>query len=215
MVELIPGTTLPFHAPSAASQPEGRGEVKIIDERMPHSLFEKIERADGISPAEAAIAGAALRAFDRHPRKLKVIFDATNGQTDATTGNCVIPLFEVPAGAEGHLVSVTVDTPNSATITPTAPYTNAASWGFLAKGPVGSTSQNASALALRPGLVAFAPSSTSTLPVLPYQWTFEDTNAPVGFGGTLFYYVLVGGSIAATKNISLRTTFRVNLYQDT
>jgi hypothetical protein len=141
-----------------------------------------------------------------------VISDHAAKQTDATTGNVVIPFFTVPAGFEGHLTSLTVDCPQQSTINPSAPFANSSSWQFVAKLPAGSTGLSAAqADTLRPGLVAFAPTSAAG-PIIPGQWTFNKDQAPVGRGGDVFYYVLHGGSIAAILNLALQVIYRIDLY---
>lgn len=206
-----PETTQPAPAPNETLQPEGRGTVVLEDRLVPPSLFEKLGTADGITPTEHAIAGAALRAFDRAPLRERTYYVQQADQADATTGNLVLQLFEVPAGMEARLTQVTVDTPQSATINPTAPFASASAWQFIALAPPSSTDNDASAAGLRPGLVAFAPTSAGG-PILPGQWTFHDSDAPVGRGGMMFYYVLIGGSVSALQGITIRAACRVNLY---
>lgn len=205
--ELIPGTTLPIVAPGASVQAEGRGTVQIIDDRAPVSLLEKIENGDGLNPHEMAMMEAAIRGFDRAPRNIRNIDSQVSGQTDATTGNFAAMLYECPQGSEMHVVNVTVDAPGSSTITPAAPYANAASYAFLAKAP---PSTSPSALGLRPGLIAFAP-TTSTGPIVPGQWAFDDSNARIVFGGQALFYVIVGGSIAGIRGVQIQVGFRVNI----
>lgn len=204
---------LPFGSanPDQALQPEGRGTVELTREFVPHSLFERLMSVDGIDDTERAVVAAALRAYDNAPARVRTFFPVTTDQTDATTGNVVLQLFEVPAGMEGRLCSLTIDTPQSATITPAAPFSSASAWAFIAKAPPSTTDNDASALSLRQGLVAFAPVSAAG-PILPGQWTFTDDQAPVARGGEMFYYVLIGGSVAAVTSLSVRATARVNLY---
>lgn len=210
-VELIPGTSIPIYAPESARQPEGRGDVTIIPERMPPSRVEGDPSPDEISAMQRQLVDAAIRAFDRAPKLDRTIFQSTAGQTDTTTGNLILELFECPQGKEGRVTNVTVDTPQSATITPTAPFANAASWAFLAS--LGATSGlgNTGAATFRAGLVAFAPIFAAG-PILPGQWTFNEDEAPVLWGGQMLYYVLVGGSVAALLNLQIECSYRVNLY---
>lgn len=208
---LVPDTALPDPAPREALQPEGRGTVELEHRFVPPSLFEKIQSADGVSSTELAVVGAALRAFDRAPQPMRTLYIPSADNADGTTGNLVLQLFEVPAGTEAHLTQLTVDTPQSATINPTAPFASASAWSFIALAPPSSTDNDSSALALRQGMVGFAP-TTAGGPILPGQWTFNDTDAPVGRGGMMFYYVLVGGSVAGLLNLTIKTTARINLY---
>lgn len=208
---LIPLTALPETTPGQSLQPEGRGEATPNQQFAPATLFQRIVDGDGIDETERAIVGAALRAYDNAPMRARTFFPVTSDQTDGTTGNVVLQLFEVPAGMEGRLTSVTVDTPQSTTITPTAPFSSASAWAFIAKAPPSSTDNDALALALRQGLVTFAPASAAG-PILPGEWVFTDDQAPVARGGEMFYYVLIGGSVAALTNISVRATSRINLY---
>jgi hypothetical protein len=210
-VELIPGTTLPFHTGPGGFQPEGRGEIIPNPEHRSPSLLEKIGSRDDLSATELAFAAAALRAYDHRSSKVRDVYASAGGVTDATTGNIVVPLFEVPAGMFGHVAQVTVDAVSSATITPAAPYANASSWAYIAIAPASSMPANPAATALRAGMAAFAPSSAAG-PIIPGQWTFNDTNAPVAWGGEQVYFVLVGGSVAAVKSLNLQVTYRINLY---
>jgi hypothetical protein len=212
--ELIPGTAIPIQGQSrpGSPQPEGRGAIELEPERQPPSRIDPDAPQPALAPHELAIVRAALNAYDRRPRLLKTIFDTAAAVTAATTGNCIVPLFVVPAGCEAHLAMVIADLPQSATVNPSAPFANAASWAFLASLPAASTAPVITAPdALRPGMVAFAPTSAGG-PILPGQWTFNDTNAPVGFGGDQFFYVLHGGSQAALVSTSLQVQYRVNLF---
>jgi hypothetical protein len=213
MVELIPGTSLPMYAPASTLQPEGRGDVKITPERQPHSLLERIDDPANLTETERIFVQAALRAFDRKPLKTRHVDIATGGVTDATTGNLVVPLYLCPQGSELHITNVTVDAPGSATINPSAPFANAASFMFLAKAGANAATNSANATTLRPGMVAFAPTSAAG-PIIPGQWTFNDSNARIAFGNEQVYFVLIGGSVAAILGVSLRVSFRFNLLSE-
>jgi hypothetical protein len=211
MVELIPGTSIPIYAPRDGTQLEGRGSVHIINEREPPAMVQGDPTPDEISQMQRQLVDAAIRAFDRAPKLDRTISSATAGQTDATTGNLVLELFECPQGKEGRVTNVTVDTPQSATITPAAPFANALSWAMLAV--MGPTSGIGNTLAqqFRAGMVAFAPTSAAG-PILPGQWTFNEDESPVLWGGQMLYYVLVGGSVNAILNVQIEASYRVNLY---
>lgn len=211
MVDLIPGTTLPIHTGPGGEQPEGRGTVTITHDRMPRSLFERIGDRDDVTPAELAYLDAAIRSFDKTPRHLKTIFSSSWAQTSATTGNLVLPLFTCPAGCEGHVTEVTVDAPYSTTITPAAPFSNASSWAFLAVSGASSSPGPGQVDSFRPGLVAFAP-VTPAGPIIPGQWTFNDSSSPILRGGDSLYYCLHGGSVAAILGLALDCSYRVNLF---
>ncbi len=214
MVELIPGTSLPVYAPGSAYQQEGRGDVRITEDRQPRSLFEKIEQEDGLTAAERGFVAAAIRAYDRRPKKVRHVDATVGGQTNATTGNLVLPLYECPQGSELHVTNVTVDTPGSATITPSAPFANASSWMYLSAAGASTSPNNLAAVtALRAGMIAFAPTSAAG-PIIPGQWTFNDSNARIAFGGEMVYFVLVGGSIAGILGQTLAVSFRFNLLSD-
>ena len=211
--ELIPGTALPMYAPGDEPQIEGRGEVDYTTRGV--SLLEKIGSRDDVAPHELAIVAAALRAFDRAPKKEKTIFQQVMGQTAATTGDLILELFEVPAGMEGHLTFANLDAPGSA-ITPSAPLAAGTAWAFLAILPPSSLPNQVvagAALAGRRGLVDFAPNpALATSSCVPSNWTFNDSNAPVGFGGEAFYMVIVGGNVAGIVSKQIEVSFRVNLY---
>lgn len=212
MVDLIPGTALPVHTGPGGEQTEGRGTVTENPERTSPSLLERIGSRDEVSPLELAVVEAALRAFDKRPPRTRTMFASAGGQTDATTGNLIMPLFEVPQGWKGDLSSLIVDTGGSATITPSAPYSNAASYAFIAVAPP-TTFVNPTATvvaALRRGLVAFAPNAAAG-PIIPGQWTFGGADGPIAWGGEMFYFVLVGGSIAAIQGQAIQATYRVEL----
>lgn len=211
MVDLIPGTALPLSPPGAAAQPEGRGNVILTPARQPVSMLERLSQRDDISPAELMYLDAAVRRFDRQPPSKRYRFIPSSDTTDASTGNLALQLYEVPQGAECHLASVTVDTPSSATITPAAPYANAASYMFLAKAPPSTSDNDAFALSLRPGLIAFAPTAAGG-PILPGQWTFGEGDAPVGFGGEMFWLVIVGGSQAAILGLTVTAKTKIIEY---
>ena len=209
--ELIPGTSLPIQGSFGSPQHEGRDFVNMAQGREPRSLFERIGDADGVTPGEKAFIMGALRAFDNRPRQLKTISAQASGQTDATTGNMVVPFFQVPAGCEAHVANVTVDVPGSATITPAQPFSNNAAWAFIASGPETTGAPASTADSLRFGMLTFAPASSGG-PILPGQWTFNDSNAPVGQSGDTIYFVLHGGSQTALQAIGVQVTYRVNLF---
>lgn len=217
MVDLIPGTSLPLSDPGSAEQDEHRGTVKITRDRQPPSLLERIEDPAQLSPSERSFVAAALRAYDRSPKLERSVFAKASGQTDATTGNVVIPLFEVPQGYEGHLTYVVADAPGTAALTPTAPAANAAIWNYIAILPGSGGRSNADAATsggTRTGLVDFAPNpALSTGAALPVKYTYNDSNAPIAWGGQTIWFVLIGGSQAGVKTITVQVSYRVNLYQ--
>jgi hypothetical protein len=207
--ELIPGTALPVQAPGSSPQVEGRGTVGM---GAPKSLLQKISEHDQITPSELAYADHALRAFANQPKKQRFYWVTAQASTDATTGNVVIPVFQVPAGFQAGIANVVADAPDQTAITPSAPFANAASWSFVAKQRETSITNPAQAVGsgLRRGLVAFAP-VTAAGPILPGQWTFGSHNSPLAFGGETIYYVLVGGSQASLTNIVIQVQMRLNL----
>lgn len=211
MVELIPGTSIPITTPGMAEQPEGRGGIQLRPERQPPALVDGDPTPDEVSAMQQRLMEAAIRAYDRAPKLDRTIAQSTAGQTDATTGNLVLELFECPQGKEGRVTNVTVDLPGSATITPAAPFANASSWAFLAAlGPTSGLG-NGNPTGLRAGMVAFAPTSAAG-PILPGQWTFNEDESPILWGGQMLYFVLVGGSVAAITNVLVECSYRVNLY---
>ncbi len=207
---LQPNTSLPATTPGQAAQPEGRGTVELEQRFVPPTTAGPPALTQD-EQAERQVAEPIIRAFDNRPLRGRTFQSVSTDVTDGTTGNVVLQLFEVPGGMEGRLTQVLVDVPEIATITPAAPYANASSWAFLAIAPPSSTDNDSSALALRRGMVAFAPTSAAG-PILPGQWTFTDDQAPVARGGEMFYYVLIGGSIAAILSATVRARYRVNLY---
>lgn len=209
-VDLIPGTSIPIHTGPGGYQPEHRGAVQIIPEREPQSMIEP-DPVDPDAELQRQMVLAAIRAYDRAPKLDREYFQSNAGQTDSTTGNLVLELFECPQGKQGRVTNVTVDAPNSLTITPAAPFANASSWAFLATlGPTSGLG-NANPTALRAGLVAFAPSSAAG-PIIPGQWTFNEDEAPILWGGQMLYFVLVGGSVAGLTNVLVECSYRINLY---
>lgn len=214
MVELIPGTSIPITGPSVALQPEGRGDVTIIPERLPVSMIdESVENPVDSHEGQQALLGAALRYFNFASKRLRVEFPRVNVTTDASTGNAAVMLFEVPQGMQAHLASATIDIPGSSSITPGAPLTNAAAFAILAVAPPSTGINNPTAAqitAFRRGSVGFSPSAAGG-PIIPGQWTYNDSNAPVAFGGQAFWYVVNGGGVAAILGQSLTVSARVNL----
>lgn len=214
-VELVPGTTLPIHVGPGGEQVEGRGNVELRPERLAPGLVDKLQNVDGLEPHERMMLELALRNFDRREPYRRTIYAQVAGETDATTGNLVVPLFTVPAGFEGHIANVTADVPDSATINGSAPLANAAIFTFLSIAAAGSfTNANADLARLRRGVVAFGPTSAGG-PSLPFTWTFNDSGAPVAFGGEVVYYVLRGGNIAAALSQSVQVSYRINLKSHT
>lgn len=211
MAELIPGTALPIQGTFGSPQPEGRGNVELNPMRQPPSMIDPNADRPSLSAAEMAFVRAAIASYDRRPRKLKTVYDSTAGRADASTGNLILPLYVVPAGCEGHVTQVTIDAPTSATITPSAPFSNASSWAWVALGGASSGPTAANVDTFRNGLVAFAPVSAAG-PFIPGQWTFNDTSAPIGYGGDQVYFCLHGGSIAALQSLTVQVTYRVDLY---
>lgn len=212
--EIVPG--LPVAEPGQAAQVEGRGTVELRPEHLAPSLVDRLEEVDGLTVGERAVILAAIRAYDHRPRQQRSIFAQAGGQTDGTTGNVVIPLFTTPAGMEGHVALVTVDCPGFATVNPSAPFANAASWAFLALaqaqgGSSASGSLAASVDTLRAGLIAFAPNAAAG-PIIPGTWTFNDSNAPICLAGETLFYCLHGGSQANLTALRLQVSYRVNLY---
>lgn len=215
-VEFIPGTALPIGETGAASSGEGRGLPRFREGRG-KSLLEAIGDRDDIPVHELAVLDAALRAYDRMPPAEKPIFQSNSGESDATTGNLVLPLFTVPAGMYGQVTQVVADVPGSASINPSAPLANAAIWAFIASlsplgmgGGPGAALLNANADNYRFGLLDFLPVSAGG-PTIPGRWTYGDDNGPIVWGGEQLVYVLHGGSIAAAKSLQVQVTFRINL----
>lgn len=214
MVELIPGTSIPITGPGQALQPEGRGDVTIIPDRMPVSMIdESVEQPLDSHEGQQALLGAALRYFNFASKRQRIERPRVAGNTDPTTGNLILQLFEVPQGMQGHLTFCGIDIPGSATISPSAPYSNAASFAFLAvappsSGPPSPTAANMTSL--RRGFVSFAP-STPAGPIVPGFWTANDSNAPIAYGGEAFYLGIVGGSVAAITSQAIVAVARINL----
>lgn len=210
--QLLEGTALPEHEPGAGAGNEHRGEVALAAAHLAPSVLEKVEAQDGLTEHERAVVRAALQSYDGRRRRPFTKYDQAGGQTDATTGNVVIPLYTAPAGSECHITNVFVDAPKSATISGAAPLANAAIFATLAIGSAGGLDARAAdADALRPGGVASLPTSAAG-PVVPGQWTWNDSNAPVAWGGETVYYLLHGGSQAAALNLQLQVSFRINVY---
>jgi len=211
MVQFIPGTALPTNVDEAGSG-EGRGEPSFLPSRIPGpSLFEKLGDRDDITPSELAVITAALRVYDQRPKKERTVDNTVGARTDATTGNLVVELFSCPQGWEAHIANVTVDAPGSATITPTAPFASGSAWSFISVAPPTTGEPASLADALRVGMVTFAPVAAGG-PIIPGQWTFNDSNARVAYGGESIFYCLHGGSVAALLNLTLQVGFRLNLY---
>jgi hypothetical protein len=212
---LIPGTALVVEEPQGAAQPEQRGTFDNLTQgHVGPPLFAGLHDTLAELPAderERARAELALRALIGRGLHESSQFFTVGGQTDATTGNFVIPLYDCPQYWESHVTNVLVDTPNSATITPAAPFANAASWAFLASIVGGGPRAAATAAQLRAGMIAFAPNAAGG-PIVPGQWTFNDSNAPVLQGGDTLYFVLVGGSIAAILAQQIQVTVRLDRY---
>ena len=208
--QFIEGTAIPFNAPGTSPQSEGRGTVGI---GPPRSLLDKLAERDDVAPSELVYLDAALRAFANQPKKRRVYWQTAAAQTDPTSGNCIIPLYQVPAGMVAGIANVIVDTPSTAGINPAAPFANAASWAFLARASETSTlaaSNVTTTGGLRNGMIAFAPTAAAG-PILPFQWEFGEHDAPIAFGGDTIYYVLVGGTQASLLNIRIQAGIRVNL----
>lgn len=210
-VELIPGTALPLHSGPGGYQPEGRGDVHLPVARIPPALVQGDPSPDEVTEAHRRLVDAAIRSFDRAPKLDRTVFQQAAGQTDSTTGNLVLEMYECPQGKEGRLTNVTVDTPSTAAITATAPFASASAWAFLAVLGASSGVDNTNPLGFRAGLVAFAPTSAAG-PILPGQWTFNEDQSPIIWGGQQLYYCLVGGSVAAIKNVQIEATYRIDLY---
>lgn len=210
MATLIPGTTIPYDEDYSASG-EGRGTLTQTPGRGPKSLFEKIGERDQLAPHELAIAAAALRIYDQSSKKERVVYAQVAGRTDASTGNIVLPMFTVPASWECAITSVFVDAPLSTSITPSAPVASASCWAFVAAIPPTTGLTAAAVDGLRGSAVTFAPTSAGG-PIIPGQWTFNDSNAPIAYGGTQVTYLLHGGNLAALQAITVQVSFRLNLY---
>jgi hypothetical protein len=187
------------------SLPSDEGLVGQHPAQLPALQF---DYAAGIIVGHGEEANAQPAAYEhphivRNPYTFRRIFQQTSGQTDPTTGNLVIRLFLCPLGHELEVGSVVVDLPGSATITPSAPFANAASFAFLAVAAGGATA--ASVAQMRAGLVAFAP-IVAAGPILPGHWTFDQGTEPIVHGGQELFYVLSGGSIAALLNQQVQAT---------
>lgn len=213
--ELLPGTSLPLAGASerigtgAVNKPD-TGEIQIIRDRAPVSLFEKLSQRDDLTPGELLFVDQAIRAMDVKRRSIKTIFQVQAGVTDGTTGNLVQLLFNCPFGCEGKVTNVTIDAPNSATINPSAPFSNAASFAYLAITSQAGVDSNANADRYRGGLVAFAPTSAAG-PFIPGQWTFNHNASPAMQGGDQLHLIIHGGSIAALLALTIQATFRIEL----
>lgn len=214
-VEMVPGTALPYGGgPDATEQEEGRG-VPLLRAPRGESIFDRLGDPAGLSEMERHVIAAALRAYDLAPKRERPIFQTAAGESDATTGNLVLPLFTVPQGWYGAVSQVVADVPSSASVNPSAPLANAAIWAFIASvSPVGlgwTAGLNAQADNFRIGILDFLPVSAGG-PTIPGKWTYGDDNGPIVWGGEQLIYVLHGGSIAAAKSLLVQVNYRVNLY---
>lgn len=218
--------------PGLRERPTDRTEIPREPDRPavlhPLAILNKLNKGETLEPHELALLTATFLEQQSQRRQERPYYtefaveeSAVSGVTDGTTGNLVLPLYELREGWEGRIVSATIDVPGSSSITPAAPFANAASWIFLAyipkgqKGdaqPAGASNANATAPAtrLRQGMVAFAPVSAAG-PILPGQWTFNEDQIPVMRNEAILVFVLVGGSIAALQAITIQVAYRVNL----
>jgi hypothetical protein len=218
-VDLIPGTALPLHTGPGGYQTEGRGDVTITPQRHPPALVEGNPVPDEISENQRRLVDAAIRAFDRSPNFERVIADQTVAQSDATTGNLAMELWVCPQGWEADVGFVLADCPNLATVTPTAPFANAASWSYLAILPA-STGRGVTAAAditagtLRNGLIDFAPKPPAAGgPMLPFMFgPYGNDSGPRLQGGDSLWYVQVGGSQANLVAKTIRAAYRINCW---
>jgi hypothetical protein len=142
--------------------------------------------------------------------KQEILFGG--GTTDATTGNLMVELYQVPAGWEAYVLYVMIDNTSSSTIIPSATFANSASWSFLVNLPKGDRglikNANASTVQVRKGMVAFAPTSAGG-PIVPGLWTFSENEAPVLRDEQSLSFSLVGGSVAAITSQSLLIQTRI------
>lgn len=220
VVELIPGTSLPIRAPGEQPQVEGRGGVQLRDARRPPSMIAEGPVADGLDTIERHLIVAALRRYQSEQLFERVIMDQVTANADGTTGNCAVECYEVPQGYQGRVTLVTADTYLKATVTPTAPAANAATWCYIAVLPASSgrggspPATDLTAGVLRNGLVDFRPNpANSAGAALPASFGYGDDGAPVVWGGETLWFVLVGGSQASVQGAAIKVAFRINLYQ--
>lgn len=211
MTELIPGTALPIGDTNI--QYEGSRTVAITPERAPVRMVESGADPLGIGDANIAFIQAALRALDAEPRYVRTIWSESVDQTDATTGNVVVPMFECPQGYEATLSYAIFHSPIGA-VTPVAPLANAAIFAFLAKGSPVNTASNVTAFVnqLKSGMIAMSPQTPAAAGAsFPAEWTFGDKAGPVLFGGQQLFAVLVGGSQATALNLHVHAAARLTL----
>lgn len=189
----------------------------------PLTILNKLNRGESLDPHELALLTATFLEQQSQRRQVRPYYTeeaieegSVSGTCDGTTGNLVLELYTLREGWEGRLASVIVDAPGSASITPSAPYSNAASWLFLAYIPKGQKADIANANAttpatrLRQGMAAFAPTSSAG-PIIPGQWTFNQDQILAMRNEMALVFVLVGGSIAALQNLNVQVSWRVNI----
>lgn len=187
------------------------------------SILDKLGRGETLGQHELAYLTAVLLEREVTRKQERPYYSEefheyiqASGTTDATTGNLMIDIFEVPKGWEAHVTDVVVDVPGSASITPSAPFANAASYAYLTLIPKGmkgtATAANAASAQIRDGMIAFAPSSAGG-PILPGQWTFNEANAMTVSDQFIVYLALVGGSVAAILSQSVQVTARIDRFK--
>lgn len=213
---------------SAVEFPRGGlpGRERAQDERYEPALnrwalVEKLSRGEPLPQHELAYLTALLIERDTSARRESPLYTEVRHPPiapvtlilDGATGNGMALLYSPPKGWEGVPTSVTVDAPGSATITPSAPYANAASWMYLAKMAKGQQNDIANANAanarIRDGACAFAPDSAAG-PIIPGQWTYNQHNLPPVMEGEVLVFAIVGGSIAALQGLQLQITVRID-----
>lgn len=126
--------------------------------------------------------GELARAW-REQKHERLISPTVQGQTDASTGNLVLPLYQVPDGFTFKAERVVVE---DATSTPAAPYSSGTAWIALYRA-------NGPSVPFRPGsLLDFGP-TTAGGGILPCVFTDGGNSAPLVYGGEWLLVNLVAG----------------------
>lgn len=168
-------------------------------------LWRRVQEAAD-TPEGRRVLASILQTDRQFPEEGRIYEVTIGGQTDATTGNATLRLFEVPQGLVAKVVRVVVE---SAAFSPASPFSTANAWHAIVSAPTGT--QIAPANVWGSGMVRdFGPVSAGG-PLIPALFTDNDDQAGVGRSGRTIWYVLNGASAAAILNKQLAVTVRLNV----
>ena len=163
-----------------------------------------LEAAD--TPEGARMLRQLMQLDRQFPEEGRIYEVTIGGQTDGTTGNLTMRLFDVPQGFTAKITRLIVE---SASFSPASPFSTANAWHAIVSAPTGT--QVDPTKVWGSGMVRDFGPVTAGGPIIPALFTDNDDQAGVARGGRTVWYVLSGASAAAIQGKQVAATLRLNL----